>query len=1067
VTRDGFELGVRGRVPFALVGVVLVLSSALFAAAVDRPRATPEPAVDLAVERTSADARAAVRTAVAEAGVAAASDPVVTPAASEWGRLLDPETAFRDALKIRIYRAARERLRTVARTHRGVRANASLAPTPTPDALGEAMERVSVERAGPQGTKLRAEIANVSVEATRNGRAVGTERVSFSVVVPTPVLAVHERVEAYQERLKHGVTKPGLGQRLTARLYAVAWARGYAQYGGAPIDNVVANRHVELMTNGAILGVQRSTFGESDPDGRQGLTKAIGRVGLQEVVAAHGPNDPATSALLQQGIRTAGGPSESAGVPGLASGGTDAPAPNETVTVSVGLSADRAFRTFVGFGGINGTVDSVFGARVRTLGATERVAGGTPARPGPPAGDEWQFRLESTDTDVVAVSNATGAPTVSDPPGYHRLETYARTVRLYHEREAVWYHNGSFNRTTRTRTETKRVRIAVVGRHAQSAHAPDRPIPSVHERGGRFRGPNLADVPPKVGDAIERAGGPDGLAGSAAKGALSGEATRIDGEWPSEMSQWIYRDLAELRRTVRAASVTVSRGRMGTQEATPAAKLAADLRDRRRDLVDAPATYDSVAAKARAAVRGRYLSLVVERLERRADRRSQRGSALASAIGNVGGPSLSRLRSSYDARRADERDAGPGAGAGQGTGTGGGDEPSLAYSVDGAPPYLSLAKVSPGQVAAVDNETRPLTARNVNYFSIPYGDATDVALSALLPGGTSRERRLSTAAQALRAANRTLEYRPNATVRERRDRLQAKLNDTVEAVEDELATALSDGGVGNGSTDHGAIVESGLDRWDALDARALAMTNGSVVDPIVAAAARRTDDEWTAIRRDWVGLQVRTALYDALESNRGKVSGSAVTGATAVVKDRVRRQVRSEISSAAAKRLNESITQIPAGLPLAPPLGNWIATTNVWSVTVRGQYERFAVEVPRQTPAVGDASLQYVRDGGNATLDLDDDGAPEVLGRSSKVTFTSRTAVTVVVPSGGTGVGDIDGNSIEQSAGWPNPGPSPRERPWTGETYPLSANETGGTAQSSCTPEDRSDTGSAEPCPYP
>ncbi|QPV63925.1 hypothetical protein I7X12_04645 [Halosimplex litoreum] len=1030
MSRNGFELGTRGRVPFALVGVLLVLSSALFASAVDRPQPTPEPAVDLAVERTTADARAAVRTAVAEAGVAAASDPVLTPASNRWGALLDSDTAFRDVLKLRIYLAAQERLRTVVRTHRGVRANASLAPARTPEALRAAMDRVNVERAGPERTKLRVDLSNVTVEAAREGRTVGTEDVSFSVVVPTPVLAVHERVETFQERLERGVSKPGLGQRLTARLYAVAWARGYAQYGGAPIENVVANRHVELTTNGGILDEQRSVFGASDPDGRDALETAVARVGLQEVLATHGPSKDSTATLLRQGIRAAGGPSESAGVPRLTSGGTDAPPPNETVTVSVGRSADRAFRAFVRDGAINGTIDAVYGAEIRTLAATERVTGGTPDRPGPPAGDDWQFRVETTDTDVVDVSNATGGPTVSDPSGYHRLETYSRTVRLRHERRAIWHHNGSLDATTRTTTETKRVRVAVVGRHAPTPHAPDHPIPSVHERGGRFGGPNLADVPPKVREAGEFAGGSDALAGRAARGTLSETSTRIDGEWPGELPQWIYRDLIELRRSVRGASVSVARGRMGTYEATPAAKLVRQLRERRSELVDAPATYDSVAAKARAAVRGRYLASVIDRVERRAEQRSDRESAFESAIGAVGGPSLSRLRSSYDARRADERDAGPG----------GGEGPPLEYSVDGAPPYLTLAKVTPGQVTAVDNETHPLTARNVNYFSIPYADATDVALSALLPGETSRQRRLSTAARALRAANRTLEYRPNATVRERRDRLLTELNDTVEEVEADLADELETAGVGNASTDHEALVEAGLGRWSALDARALAMANGSVVDPIVAAAVRRTAGEWTTRRRDWVRLQLRTGLYDALESKRGKVSGPAVTTLTAGVKDAVGEAVRSKVSAVAAERLNESVTEIPAGLPVAPPFTNWWVTTNVWSVTVRGQYARFAVEVPRRTPAVGDASLQYVRDGGNATLDLDGDGREEVLGRSSKVTFTSRTAVAVVVPPGGTGVGDVDGNSIEQSKGWPKPGPNPRERPWTGETYPLSIN---------------------------
>jgi len=41
-----------------------------------------------------------------------------------------------------------------------------------------------------------------------------------------------------------------LGRQITASLYAMTWARGYGQYAGAPVENVLANRHVELSTNG-------------------------------------------------------------------------------------------------------------------------------------------------------------------------------------------------------------------------------------------------------------------------------------------------------------------------------------------------------------------------------------------------------------------------------------------------------------------------------------------------------------------------------------------------------------------------------------------------------------------------------------------------------------------------------------------------------------------------------------------------------------------------------------------------------------------------------------------------
>jgi len=1041
VSRRGFELGTRGRVPFALVGVLLVLTGALFASAVERPQPTPEPAVDLAVERTTADARAAVRTAVAEAGVAAASDPVLTPANDEWGDVLDPETTFRDALKVRIYHAARARLGSVARTHRGVRANATLEPTPTPEALADAIDRVSVERTGRDGASVRAKLSNVTVRATRNGRVVGTEQVSFSVVVATPVLAVHDRVETFQERLKAGVTEPGLGRRLTARLYAVAWARGYAQYSGAPISNVVANRHVELMTNGAVLGVQRSTFGRSDPDGRQALTKAIPAVGLQDVTTKYGPDDEAMDKLLQKRLRSATTPTERAGVPGLTSDGTDAPPPNETVEVDVGLSADRAFEELLDQGGVNRTIDSVYSARVRTLAETDSVSGGRPDRPGPPSSPDrdWTFRAESSDTDVLSVSNATRGPGVSRPDGYHRLETYVKTVRLHHERRAVWYHNGSVDTTTETSTETKRVTVAVVGRHAVTPYVPANPISTVHERGGPFDGPNLADVPEKAREeVVADAGGPDSLAGRAARGALDDEPQTVYGEWPGDVSAWVYRDLVELRRTVRNTSVPVSRGRMGTYEVNPPALLAADLRERRSALVGVPDTYDSVAAKADAAVRGRYLNLVVDRLDERAEERSEREQSLSDALDDIDGPSLSRLRTTYDARRADERGSGPG----------GGPRGDLDLHVDGSPPYLTLTKVKAGQVAAVEGDDAPaypLTARNVNYITIPHGDATSAVLTALLPGDSNRERKLTTAARALRAANRTLEYRANATVVERRDRLRAEVDSTTDAVRHDLRIELLTWGVRNSSGTRERIVSDGLSQWNTLDARALALANGSVVEPLVAAVEERVaDDGWSTRRRDRVRLELRTALYDSLATKRGKVSGQEVTAATAYTKDVVRKTVQSGVSNAVEKQFNESVEQIPAGMPLAPVPGSWAATMNVWSVTVRGQYARFAVETPRRTPGAGDASLNYVRDGENATLDVDEDGEEEVLGRASRVTFTSRTAVVVVVPAGPTGVGDIDGVAMETSPGWPLPGPVDRTRPWSGEEYPLSVGRSDG-----------------------
>jgi hypothetical protein len=49
-----------------------------------------------------------------------------------------------------------------------------------------------------------------------------------------------------------------------------------------------------------------------------------------------------------------------------------------------------------------------------------------------------------------------------------------------------------------------------------------------------------------------------------------------------------------------------------------------------------------------------------------------------------------------------------------------------------------------------------------------------------------------------------------------------------------------------------------------------------------------------------------------------------------------------------------------AGLPVAPVPGYWYLTVNVWRVTVRGEWSRFAVRTRRGVPG---EELTYVRDG--------------------------------------------------------------------------------------------------------
>ena len=1036
VTRT-VTLGDRGRVPFALVGVLLVVVSALFVAGIDPHSRPPEPAVDLTMERTAADSRAALRQAATSAAVAAASEPVLTPANTSYGRVVrnGSGSAFENALRIRIYLAARERFQSVERRRRGVTGSVSLSQPTTPDELARARDRVVVGEGEDGPTALRVTIRNVTRTATDSGQVVGRHSENVTVEVDSPILAVHDRVQTFQERLDAGLLKPGLTQKVTARLYPVAWARGYAQYGGAPIENVVSNQHVSLLTNGAVLGVQRSVFGESDPDGRRAHRAAVAEEALTSITGRAPDSVAPLGELLKQRLVASTTVSERRGIANLGAN-SSAPAPTEKIDVDVGQTALEAFRPFTcrpeaypaqrlrmaelcTIDGsmrnvVNYTTQQVYSARVRTVAATDRVSRGNPVRPDPPdEAGSWVLEDAAVRKEVAAVETATEAPSVTVPDGFHALFTYDRRVTVRYSHVAVWY--DASNRSIRRRTFTNeigttRVSVAVVGQHAPTRHAPNRTLETVHEP-SPGAGANLADVRERVQEqVVDERGGPDDLAGAAAVGRLSGNTERVFGDRPVSLPEEAYLDLVELRGELRDVNVSVPRGQVGTYEVNPPARLAENVSARRDELVGIPETYDSVAHKARVELRAMYVDRVLAKLEARARRHNDQEQGFADAIASAGDVSLGTLRNGTEARRVD--------GSG---GTTDGTAAELRFRVDGAPPYLTMAEVTHSDVAAVpDGESvYPLKAENINVFTIPYGDATkgvvDWVASAL---SSEPQTQLRTGARALGAADSAVEAIENESVATARDDLTGQVEESLQKMRSEIRIVLVAQGVANTSEQRRAIVDAAFARWDDPQARALAVANRTVVDAVVAEAVAHEATSLDPVDRDILRVGLRNTVTATLDTTGGTVSGPVVATATEQVRGAVGNYTREQVSSTVEKQFNTSINAIPAGLPILPVPGYWAVTANVWVVNVHGGYERFAVETPRQTPAPGDASLAYVRDGKNVTLDVDGDGATERIGRSDEVNFSIQTAIVVVVPAGGTGVGDIDGKLRERSPGW-------------------------------------------------
>lgn len=1063
----------RGRVPFALVGVLLLVGSVAFAGTlVTRPTPNVNENVERSMRAVTAGTHTALRGAIRQAGRDAAASPLVRTANTTVGRIINDSTPFRDYLRLRIYLSARRRLRSVSVHIDDVRGTASLPMTPNATALRRAKRRVRVEPVGKlTAAGLRVRIENVSMRATRGGRTVAATTRDVTLVVETPVLALHERVQRFERRLDTGALDSGLGRRLTARLYAVTWARGYAQYGGAPIANVLGNRHIELMTNGAILEEQTDAFGASDPAGRRGVRRSTARVGLTDLLV---PTTQRGMLWTDFVLNTANADGSDGTVDGNLDATPEAPdsqyTPETGMEVGVNESADRALLNFLDGGDssvLDDAIASAYRVSAKPVANVRTVRNEREPRPDSP-GDGWTLRSERTSTQV-SVENAT-ASSPATQRGWHLLWSSARRVVRTHTVVRRWQRDGEgrddatadrnrlesagrpysgtsarptqpANRTVETTQQWSEefvVSLGVAGDHVTTEYAPDRPLTSAHESGERS-GPNLADVRGKaIFRLVTHRGGADTLARRASVGTMDTRVVSVQGRYPPSLRQHVYRDVWRLRTRVRNCSVTVSRGAVSTGGTNPAAKLAATLREQRNALVDAPAGYENAGDRAKYAARVAYLDSVTDRLGNRAERtrRTQRG--FEEEVRDATGVSIGRIRRLVSSRsEVSSPSSRPLPTSAPGV--------PVNLSVDGSPSYLTLSAATHGHVSAVPRgETvYPLSARNTNLFTVPSSDISDGVLSFLPDGREPKRVSLRAAGFALRAANETLATGANESLRRHRDELQKSISASIDDIEanlrDELATSNA-----IDRTERRLAVHRGLADWRTTADRAIAISNGSAAEPIAREIERQQRVHWNRMRRDTMTIRVRFAL----ESARRDVDGVRQSNVKPVVSTtrrvlvaELKGAVQQGIENRVQRRLNESIDEtvgdLPAGLPVVPIPGYWYATVNVWQVDVSGTYARFTVRAREGSPTSPGASVAYSRESGTIRLDVDGDGAMETLGRTTPISFDTGTTVVVAVPPGKTGVGDVDGNADERSPGWANRSDNPFGAPGRRDDHAL------------------------------
>lgn len=997
----------RGHVPFALLGVLLLVASVTLAAPVGTPN-TSEPAVDREMERLTAEASTTLREASLVAAREAARSPVTAPAETEAGAAIRNETAFEDALRLRVYVNLRRGLDRLSASRHGLSVGASLPDAGTPEAMREARDSIGIRRAGENGTKLRVTVENVTLTASRGGRTVAKRQVSPTVVVDSPVLAVHDRVETFERQLDASVFDPGLGRRLTARLYPVAWARGYAQYSGVPIQNVVANRHVALVANGAVLDIQRETFGHSDPVGRETLRRTTRELAVTDLLS--GTDSPAAQHLLDAreyaGLERTPAESLERFEPDSAH-----PSPHATATVGLDETADRVFVRYLP--ALEDTIRETYSEDVR-LDASVSRTGREVAGDRSPGGS---FTLEDEHTRTTATATGRTADPPPAPDGWHRLAFHPREVELVTTTVRRW--NGSDGtRTTRyTERETYAVDVSLLGRHSNGP-APAAPIGTVHERGGPFDGQNLADVPDRAREQlVAKRGGPDELAIRAARGELGTDVERVYGEYPDELRGWVYDDITALREEVGEIATTNDRSELATLEANVARQLLDRLEARRGELVDAPAAYDNVSHRAAVGARVAYLDRLAAWLRLRADQHDRNRERLAERLPD----------GSWDRLKQGPPDQPRSKPAGS----------AIRMRVDTGPSYLTREAVGNRVVPSLppERQEHPLVVRNVNLISAPYDEVADWLVRLVL--GPERVE-LRTAAEVLRATERIADAtatpagskeRSDEAFEVARQRLHDQVASGVEHAIEAAVAVLADYGLGDRASRE-AAVRAGLAEWNTTAGRALALSNGSAARVIEERAIARWSGDLSEREAGRLALELEWGIRNAVTDDEASPTVGTVRGADDRAHETLR-ETSADLLSDGLQNATErtvrrttgrALSSFPLGIPVAPPPGLWYATVNTWHVEIRGEYPRVSVHVPRGAPDGAGGELVYVRDGSPSRLDVTGDGKPELLGRSTRVSFATRADVAVAVPPGPRGVGDVDGERTEESPGWPEPG---------------------------------------------
>jgi hypothetical protein len=335
------------------------------------------------------------------------------------------------------------------------------------------------------------------------------------------------------------------------------------------------------------------------------------------------------------------------------------------------------------------------------------------------------------------------------------------------------------------------------------------------------------------------------------------------------------------------------------------------------------------------------------------------------------------------------------------------EEVSLA--IDQRPNYLDVEEYTDPETGY---RVRPLKLRNVCVFSLPTDFvASDQACKAVLDGIDA------VSGTAYRLANRTLTAESTKLIKDVSSTAKMGIKDRINDV------LVHDGDL------QGKITRDDVEKAvnDVFSRRTPEQTvsdlkNGALqkeIAGILGGAAKKQAEREIAKKADryvdsycdYIEGKAEVAVNNAIED--------ALSDTIKALSDRIKQTFKDYMAEAMGHGEDEAVMaalgRIPSGLPLLPPFG-WWATMNVWYIEIKGEIPYLAVydtdNVPIPDPILGHKATVYVR---RPEVIRDDEG---ILGLNEPVHFNVKTCVFILVPPGEQGIGDKWGGWDEKSSGF-------------------------------------------------